>query len=292
MVKINKNISIIGLGKISPYLCKSLISMDAYVTGVTSNKSRVELLSKLGVKVFNKNEIMKSIKFADSLIITVPPDANGCPIINKFGKNIIKSNISWLGYLSSTSVYGNHNGAIINEETLVKPTEKSAVYRHKAENDVLKLASTSSINAEIFRVSGIYGPENNIFNRILNEKINIINKEKHYFNRIHVDDIARVLSLASCVENNKGIVNLSDNLPAPQIDVIRYAYSILNTKIPKISEYEDIKHTLKPSLKKFWENNKKIDNNLLNIKYGPLKYPTYKEGLKNIYNLLGNNREQ
>ena len=288
MIKTNKNVSIIGLGNISSYLCKSLLNIGVSVSGVTDNINRKKELQKMGVKVFKKSEISKNIKLADSLIITVPPDSNGCPIIRNFGPDIIKSNISWLGYLSSTSVYGNQYGKVVNEKTKINPIEEKAIYRFKAENNVIKLASKSSINAEIFRVAGIYGPENNIFKRILSDQIIIINKYNHYFNRIHVSDIARVLTLASYSGKNKGIVNLSDDFPALQIDVIKYAYNKLNLKIPQIQEYEDIKHTLSPSLKRFWEDNKKVDNNLLNTKYGPLLYPSYKEGLKSIYNSLIN----
>ena len=177
---------------------------------------------------------------------------------------------------------------LLMKKTKINPIEEKAIYRFKAENNVIKLASKSSINAEIFRVAGIYGPENNIFKRILSDQIIIINKYNHYFNRIHVSDIARVLTMASYSGKNKGIVNLSDDFPALQIDVIKYAYNKLNLKIPQIQEYEDIKHTLSPPLKRFWENNKKVDNNLLNINYGPLLYPSYKEGLKSIYNSLIN----
>tara|TARA_B100000131_G_scaffold56899_1_gene52149 strand:- start:2238 stop:3107 length:870 start_codon:yes stop_codon:yes gene_type:complete len=286
MTKTSKHISIIGLGNISSYLCKTLQKYRVEISGVTNNKNRTEILSKLGVTVYKKNEILKSIELADSMIITAPPDSNGCPIINNYGSDIIKSNISWLGYLSSTSVYGDHSGEVIDEDTHLKPFEETALNRLKAENEVLKLASTSSINTEIFRVSGIYGPENNLLRRILSDKMLIINKQNHYFNRIHVSDIARVLGEASYYARNNGIVNLSDDLPASQLDVIKYAYDLLNLKIPKVEEYENIKHTLKPSIIRFWKNNRKVNNNLLKNRYGPLIYPTYKEGLKCIYNLL------
>jgi len=286
MIKINKHVSVIGLGNISISLCKSLISLGCEVSGVTDNIERYKKLNAIGVKVYNKKYILKSIEQADSIIITAPPDHKGCPILRKYKSNIIKSNISWIGYLSSTSIYGNHNGNVVYEDSKLIPKNSVEVSRYNAEQDVLKFGLKSSILTEIFRLSGIYGYETNILKQILSNNFRPILKKNHFFNRVHINDIARVLSLASFSGRNCGIINLSDDLPTSQIDLAKYAYSLLDINMPKIINYDEIKDELNPSLKRFWENNRRVSNKLLNKKYGSLIYPTYKEGLKNIYNFI------
>lgn len=286
MTKINKHVSVIGLGNISFSLCESLKNLGCEISGVTDNLERYQKINKIGVKVYNKKNILKSIEQADSIIITAPPDDKGCPILRKYKLNILKSNISWIGYLSSTSVYGNHNGRIVFEDSKLIPKNNVEVFRYKAEQDVLKFGLKSSILTEIFRLSGIYGYENNILKQILSNNFKPILKKNHFFNRIHIDDIVRVISLASFSGKNSGIINLSDDLPTSQIDLAKYAYNLLDMKMPKIRNYDEIKNQLNPSLKRFWENNRRVSNKLLKKKYGSLIYPTYKEGLKNIYNII------
>ncbi len=281
-----KHISVIGLGNISIPLCNKLVRSGMTVSGVTDNEIRSKNLKKIGVEVYSKSEILKSIKYANSLIISVPPDNNGCPIIRMFENEINLSNISWIGYLSSTSVYGDCNGNIIDEKTQLNPIEKNAIARYKAEHNLIKFGKKYNVLIEIFRVSGIYGLENNVLKKILSNNINIIHKSGHFFNRIHDEDIARVLNTASILANNSGILNLSDDLPASQTDVYKYAFDLLGMRLPKIAEYQYIKDKMPDSRKKFWKNNRKVDNSLLNNRYGPLLYPTYKEGLKNIFDSM------
>ena len=110
-----KNISILGLGNISFELCSALLKQGFNVFGSTDNYDRQVRLKKIGVKVFSRSNIDQCILKADKLIITVPPDNFGCKIIKTYSKEIIDSNVRWIGYLSSTSVYGNYNGEEVNE---------------------------------------------------------------------------------------------------------------------------------------------------------------------------------
>ena len=116
-----KNISIIGLGNISFELCSALIKQGFNVFGSTDNYDRQVILKKIGVKVFSRRNIGQCILKADKLIITVPPDNFGCKIIKTYSKEILDSNVKWIGYLSSTSVYGNYNGEEVNENSKLRP---------------------------------------------------------------------------------------------------------------------------------------------------------------------------
>ena len=180
-------------------------------------------------------------------------------------------------------MYGNYNGEEVNENSKLRPKEALEINRVKAEQDLLDFGTKYSILVEIFRLSGIYGNNKNVINQIITKKVKPIYKEGHYFNRIHEKDIARVLCLACANQMNSGIINLSDNLPASQLDVLIYAYTIMNKSMPKYINYSDISNEMSSNLRRFWENNRRVNNSLLKTKYGNLLFPTYKEGLKSIY---------
>ena len=279
-----KNISILGLGNISIELCSSLKEKGFNVLGSTDNLDRKKTLKKMGIKIFSRNKLSECILEADKIIITIPPDMNGCPVIRHFSKEILESKIKWIGYLSSTSVYGNHNGKVVNENSLLKPREEVAKSRIQGEKDIQELGEKSSIAVEIFRISGIYGKNRNIINQILSKNIKPLYKKGHFFNRIHEEDIARVLAKACSNKINSGIVNLSDSLPASQLDVISHAFNIMNIPMPKYQNYNDISSKIPLRVRRFWENNRRVDNALLKKRYGALLHPTYKEGLSYIHN--------
>jgi len=140
-----KNISILGLGNISFELCSALINKGFNVFGSTDNYDRQVILKKIGVKVFSRRNIGQCILKADKLIITVPPDNFGCKIIKTYSKEILDSNVKWIGYLSSTSVYGNYNGEEVNEKSKLRPKESLEKNRVKAEQDLLDFGTKYSI---------------------------------------------------------------------------------------------------------------------------------------------------
>ena len=278
-----KKISILGLGNISYELSNFLVKKEFEVSGTTNNYERKNKLQELGVKVFNRNEITECLMNSNKIIITVPPDANGCPIIRDYFKQIVNSKIKWIGYLSSTSVYGNYNGEKVNENSDLRPANPVEISRYKGEQDIINFGIKYSVPVEVFRISGIYGKHRNVMKQILSKNITPIFKENHFFNRIHEKDIARVLSEAAYSKINSGIINLSDSFPASQLEVINYAYKIMKIRLPKSIKYKDICNDIPESVKRFWENNRRVDNSLLIERYGELIYPSYKEGLDYIY---------
>ena len=283
MISTKKTIAILGLGNISHELCSRLISIGFIVSGTTNNFDRKHQLQELGVKVFAHNQILKCISNSTKIIITAPPDERGCPIIREYFREIVNSEVKWIGYLSSTSVYGNYNGQIVNENSDLKLVNRIAQSRYRGEQDLLDFGKKYSIPIEIFRVSGIYGKHRNIIKQILSKNINPIFKENHFFNRIHEKDIAKVLSKAAYSKINSGIINLSDNLPASQLDVMNYAAKIMKVSLPEYKNYKDLSNDIPDAIKRFWENNRRVDNSLLIKRYGKLMFPSYKEGLDYIY---------
>ena len=287
--KIKNKIVIMGLGKISKEICLNIIKKGSVAYGFTSNRERTYVLRNIGVKIFDIGSFDAVIQNADSLVITAPPDKTGCPIISKHKKSIAHSGVSWIGYVSSTGVYGDYKGKVVNEKSILKSDASSSLSRLKAENIIKNFALKSNKSLCIFRLSGIYGFERNIILQILNDKFVPIYKRNHFFNRIHEADIGRIIGSCAVSRNLEGIINLSDNKPASQIEVAQYAYKLLGKKIPKILNYEEVYKQLSPIRRNFWENSRKIDNSLLKNTFGKMIYITYKEGLLDIHTSYLNN---
>ena len=180
-------------------------------------------------------------------------------------------------------MYGNHHGEWVNENSNVNPLTENGKSRLKAEQSWLNLAKKRKIPVQIFRLSGIYSQEKNIFERIKSGSHQIINSPKHFFSRIHVDDISNVLKLSLKKNIIPGeIYNLSDDYPCSNIEVANYAYELMKISKPKMIEVSEIESEM---LKNFYKDSKKVSNNKIKERFSyKLKFPTYKEGLRNIIN--------
>ena len=184
--------------------------------------------------------------------------------------------------MSATSVYGNHDGAWVNEDSETKPTSTSGIKRLNAEDQWLKFSNENNLPLQIFRLSGIYSEENNILKRLISGQAKIIKKENHFFSRIHVEDIANILFYSMKKFKRNEIYNISDDKPAPQEEIASYGSKLLKVKSPKILELETLEEGM---LKDFYKDSKKVDNKKVKNFFGyQFTYPTYKEGLDKIFN--------
>ena len=222
-------------------------------------------------------EIIKEVIESTHILISLPPPYEN--FVLKNFKNIINEskNLKWLGYLSSTSVYGNHDGKWVDENSITKPQTTLGKKRLSAEKNLLKLKKL-----RIFRLSGIYSKKNNVFNRINNNQIRVIKGKDNYFSRIYIDDI--IETLIKSFENLKDnqIYNVCDDLPTKYVDVIKYACQLLN-KDYNFSEIEfnQIENKI---LSEFYKDNKRVSNKKIKEALGVnLKFPTYKHGLDYIF---------
>ena len=198
-------------------------------------------------------EIIKEVIESTHILISLPPPYEN--FVLKNFKSIINEskNLKWLGYLSSTSVYGNHDGNWVDENTITKPQTTMGKKRLAAEKNLLKLKKL-----RIFRLSGIYSKTNNVFNRINNNQINIIKGKNNYFSRIYIDDIIETLLKSFYNSKDNQIYNVCDDLPATYIDVIKYACKLLNKNynFPEI-EFDQIQNKF---LSEFYKDNKIVSN--------------------------------
>jgi nucleoside-diphosphate-sugar epimerase len=285
-----KNIICFGFGQVAKNFIKKLndqgISFKLTTTSREESKNKkFENLSyesfQFTEEGFDENFISK-FKEADHILISVAP-INGVDIVIKNLQNHFKSKkLKWITYLSATSVYGDHSGEWVDENSETKPTSPNGIERLKVEKEWMQLASKFDLPIQIFRLSGIYSNKYNILTRLKSGDVKIINKKNHFFSRIHVEDIANILSSSLNNFKNKEIYNISDNQPASSEEVTMYGVKLLGTDKPKIIETSEI---VSEMLKNFYKDSKKVDNKKMKEFFNyKLKYPTYVEGLNYIFN--------
>ena len=216
------------------------------------------------------------------ILSCIPPDKNGNdPVLKSLANKIKKLSLKWVGYLSTTGVYGNTHGDWVTEKDLPKPFQERSQKRLNCEKEWIN----SNLPIQIFRLPGIYGPGRSTLEAIKNKNIRIIHKENQVFSRIHVADIANAIIYLIQNKNKVDfypIINIADDEPCSQVDVIQYGYQLLGLKMPKKILFEEAKKDLSPIALSFWKENRRVSNKLLCEKLGyKLIYKNYKEGLNN-----------
>ena len=236
---------------------------------------------KFNEKIFDNN-LIKNLDEADYILISIAPIDGKDIVIKNFKKRFKNKKFKWITYLSATSVYGDHRGEWVDETSKTKPTSINGIQRLKVEKDWLELSQQYNLPLQIFRLSGIYSNQYNVLKRLKTGEVKIINKENHFFSRIHVEDIANALfkSLDNFKEGE--IYNISDDKPASNKEVIMYGIKLLGIDKPQTIEMNEIKSEM---LKNFYKDSKKVSNKKMkNFFNFELKYPTYIEGLDYINN--------
>ena len=279
-----------GFGQVAKHFVKKIISQNLTLElSVTSrqetHKEVFEGLSFTSYEFendkFDENINLK-IKEADYILVSVPPISGEDIVIKNFKIPLKKIKAKWITYLSATSVYGDHNGEWVNEKSETKPSTLNGKNRLKAENDWRVFSKENNLPLQIFRLSGIYSKQNNILKRLKTGQAKIIKKEKHFFSRIHVEDIANILFISLKKFKTNEIFNISDDQPASQEEVAVYGALLLKMNKPNPLKIEDLEEGM---LKDFYKESKKVDNkkikNFFNYQF---IYPSYKEGLDNIVN--------
>jgi nucleoside-diphosphate-sugar epimerase len=213
------------------------------------------------------------------VLCSVPPDAEGDPILRAHGATITRLRPAWIGYLSTTGVYGDHGGDWVDETMAPTPSEPRSRRRLAAERAWQDLEPS----AHVFRLAGIYGPGRSAIDQLRSGTAKRVVKPGHLFSRIHVDDIAAVLE-ASIVRPNPGaIYNVCDDGPAQSDVVVAHAATLLGMPPPPAIPFETA--TLSPMAASFYAERRRVRNDRIKRELGVvLRYPTYREGLAAILN--------
>ena len=215
------------------------------------------------------------------LLLSVPPGADGDPVLAMHAADIarIAPQLEWMGYLSTTGVYGDRSGGWVDESTPLAPGTRRGRRRLEAEAAWRAFATRTGAPLHIFRLAGIYGPGRNPLRGILDGTARRIVKPGQVFSRIHVDDIAAVLEASIDRPRPGAAYNVCDDAPAPPQDVVAYAAELLGRPPPPEIPFD--KAELTPMARSFYADSKRVSNRLIRDELGmTLKYPTYREGLK------------
>ncbi|KPN64800.1 Nucleoside-diphosphate-sugar epimerase [Aliiroseovarius crassostreae] len=225
-------------------------------------------------------DISDALASATHLLISAGPDAEGDPALRGAGAEIIAnaSRLKWVGYLSTTGVYGDHQGGWVDEATPLTPATRRGQMRVEAESAWQEVAREHGLPLHIFRLAGIYGPGRGPFAKVRNGTARRIVKKNQVFSRIHVEDIAQVLAASIARPNPGAIYNVCDDLAAPPEDVLAYAAELLGLPVPAPEDFETADMT--PMARSFYAESKRVRNDRIKEELGvELLYPDYQTGL-------------
>ncbi len=279
-----------GLGFSAQALIHHLRVADWHSGGTVRDAEKVSALTAEGIDavLWDGGALSEAAKTrvhaATHILISTPPGENGDPAFAAAHRLIAdKSNTQWLGYLSTTGVYGDTGGASVDETAPLNPSSARSRRRVKAEAQWLSLFEDHGVPVHIFRLAGIYGPGRSPFNQIRKRQAKRINKPGHAFSRIHVADIARVLAHSIAKPNPGAVYNVCDNEPAPPAEVTAYACGLLGVAPPALEDFETAKERMSPMALSFWNDNRRVDNRKIREELGvKLAYPDYRSGLNAV----------
>ncbi len=256
-----------------------LIPQGWRVIGTTRDGGAADEIRNTGAEplVWPPGDCAQALDEATHLLISVGPTAAGDPVLDRLGDQIarIAPRLKWVGYLSTTAVYGDHGGDWVDETTPPNPASKRGQWRMDAE---AAWGAIPDLALHIFRLAGIYGPGRGPFAKVRSGTARRIIKPGQVFSRIHVADIAQVLAASIARPDPGAIYNLCDDDPAPPQDVIAHAAELLGMPIPPAIPFDTA--DLTPMARSFYGENKRVRNDRIKDALGvELIYPGYREGL-------------
>lgn len=268
-----KTLLSLGHGYSASALARLLIPQGWSVIGTT--RSRPEGLRAEGVEpLLWPGDLAPALARASHVLISAAPDANGDPFLQAARPMIVAARPAWVGYLSTTSVYGDHQGGWVDEDTPLNPQSARAVQRILAERQWL----ATGLPVHIFRLAGIYGPGRGPFQKVRDGSARRIVKPGQVFSRIHVDDIARVLAASMARPAPGTVYNVCDDDPAPPEDVLAEAARLLGLPLPPEVPFDQAEMT--PMARSFYAESKRVRNDRIKTALGvKLAYPDYRSGL-------------
>jgi nucleoside-diphosphate-sugar epimerase len=274
-----------GLGYSALALARSLQRQGWRVSGTCRDAQKQSMLSDLGIatKIFDRDRPIRGLTDllpdVTHLLSSVPPDERGDPVIDVHGGEIavVSKRLDWIGYLSTTGVYGDRAGDWVDEASALMPSGFRGRRRVAAEQAWRGLPQP----AHLFRLAGIYGPGSSALDTVREGRAKRIVKPGQVFSRIHLDDIVQVIEASIARPHAGTAYNVCDDDPAPPSDVIAFACELL--QVPPPPEIDFDRAELSPMGRSFYDDNKRVRNDRIKAELGvSLRYPSYRFGLPAI----------
>jgi nucleoside-diphosphate-sugar epimerase len=275
-----------GFGYTACVLARRLAAEGWIVGGTCRTVDKAAALRAAGfpVEVFDRDHALSREAFdgVTHLLVSVPPDAAGDPVLAMHGEDIAGiEGLCWLGYLSTTGVYGDRAGGWVDETAALSPSGERGRRRVAAETGWLNLCRRRSVPVHIFRLAGIYGPGRSPFEALRAGTAKRIDKPGQVFSRIHVEDLACVLAASINRPRPGAVYNVCDDDPAAPEAVVAHAAALLGMPAPPLVPLEAA--GLSPMARSFYDDNKRVSNRLIKSELGlTLRYADFRAGLAAI----------
>ncbi|EJW20925.1 RmlD substrate binding domain superfamily [alpha proteobacterium IMCC14465] len=278
------NLFCFGFGYCAEYLSVRLIKQGFQISATCRTNEKAAMLKAAGIRpVLLSGEKLsaKELGTADHVLLSVPPEQDGRdPVLNFASAALgeLQDQFKWVGYLSTTGVYGDHKGAWIDEDTPIGALSERGQRRVSAE---AQWAATG-LPMHYFRLAGIYGPGRNTLRALQNGTARRVVKDGQVFSRIHVADIATILEASMKNPHAGRAYSVCDDEPAPPQDVVTYAADLMGVAPPVLQDFATAE--LSPMARSFYGENKRIHNHRLKNELGvTLAYPNYRAGLSALW---------
>lgn len=269
-----------GLGYSGGAIAQEALAAGFAVTGTARDPARAA--PPPGVAVVAFAEAGAAIREATHLVVTAAPGETGDPVLAAHAAAIAAAPaLRWIGYLSTTGVYGDRGGAAVDEATPPAPGQDRSKRRLEAEQAWRAAAGGRAL--DLFRVGGIYGPGRSSLDELRTGTARRVVKAGHAFSRIHRDDIALAVVAAAGRPDGVRVLHLVDDEPAPSADVVAEAARLLGVEPPPALPFEEAAPRMSPMALSFWSENRVVTNAATKAALGiAWRCPTYREGLARI----------
>lgn len=274
-----KRLFVFGLGYSGLEIARLAKAAGWRVAGTVTGAEKAERLAAEGIEahLFDGTAPLatSALEEPSHVLCTVAPGTAGDPVLRAGAAGL--RGARWLGYLSTTGVYGDHGGAWVDETTPPRPDQPRSVSRLAAER------AWQAMGATVFRLPGIYGPGRSAIDRVKAGTALRIDKPGQVFSRIHVEDLAAAVLAATAHPSRGAIFNVADDLPASNGEVIACACKLLGLPVPPVLPWDEVAPTMSAMARSFYAENRRVRNDRLKRELGvTLRYPTYREGLRAI----------
>ncbi|MEM9617138.1 MAG: SDR family oxidoreductase [Pseudomonadota bacterium] len=276
----------LGYGYTAATLARRLCDKGWRIAGTTTREEKAQAMQTKAVEahLWDGGALPAgALDDACAILVSTPPGEDGCPAFAAANEAIAERarEIQWVGYLSTNGVYGDHDGAWVDETSALKATSPRSRRRIAAEAQWSKFAKALDLTFTVFRLPGIYGPGRSALDTVRAGAAKRIYKKGQVFSRMHVEDIAAALEAGIAHPRLHNVYNLADDEPAPPQNVIEYACDLLSVPPPPLTPIDEA--DISPMARSFYADNKRISNKRMKEALGiKLLYPTYRDGLKAI----------
>ncbi|MDE1172326.1 MAG: SDR family oxidoreductase [Parvibaculaceae bacterium] len=283
-----KKLFCFGFGFCAAALARLLAPQAFRIAGTCRTQERAHELKARGIEAYLFSDrhplTPEALEGATHVLASVPPEPDGDPVLAHAWSDLLQAapHLEWAGYLSTTGVYGDRGGGWVNEQSSLEPSTDRGERRLRAERGWLAYGVDTGVPVHLFRLAGIYGPGRTQFRAVADGTAKRVIKPGQVFSRIHVDDVAAILAASIAQPRANAAYNVCDDEPAPPQDIIAFCAGLLGLPVPPGTPFGEA--VLSPMARSFFAENKRVSNRLIREELGvTLKYPTYREGLRALY---------